>query len=51
MPNLLKQIPATMRKQGIPEETIALFDFPEKGTAEDVMTMIAKMDELLTEEQ
>ena len=36
MPNLLKQIPETMRKQGIPEETIAQFDFAEKGGSEEV---------------
>ena len=51
MPNLLKQIPETMRKKGIPEETIALFDINETGGAEAVMELINQMDELLTEEQ
>ena len=51
MPNLIKQIPETMRKHGIPEETIARFDFPGKGGAEEVMTLITQMDKLLTNEQ
>lgn len=51
MPNLLKQIPQTMRKQGIPEETIARFDFPEAGGAEEVMTLINQMDKLLSKQQ
>jgi len=51
MPNLLKQIPETMRALGIPEEVVAKFDSPEKGGAEDVMALIDRMDELLTEEQ
>ena len=51
MPNLLKQIPKTMRKQGISDETIAQFDFAQTGGAEDVMALINQMDKLLTEEQ
>jgi hypothetical protein len=51
MPNLLKQIPETMRKQKIPDEIIAKFDFPEAGGAEEVMVLINQMDELLTHEQ
>ena len=51
MPNLLKQIPQTMRKQGIPEETITRFDFPETGGAEEVMALINQMDKLLSKEQ
>ena len=51
MPNLLKQIPATMRKQGIPKETITQFDFTEKGGSEEVMALIKQMDQLLTKEQ
>jgi len=51
MPNLLKQIPETMRKQRIPEETIAQFDFSEKGGSEEVMALINQMDKLLTKEQ
>mgnify|MGYP000882739709 CR=1 FL=1 len=51
MPNLLKQIPETMRKKGIPEETIALFNTPETGGAEAVMELITQMDSLLSEEQ
>ena len=51
MPNLLKQIPETMRKQGISEETIAQFDYTEKGGSEEVMALINQMDKLLTKEQ
>jgi len=51
MPNLLKQIPETMRKQGIPDETIAKFSFSESGGAEEVMALIGQMDRLLTKEQ
>ena len=51
MPNLLKQIPETMRKQGIQEETIAKFDFAGTGGAEEVIALINQMDKLLTEKQ
>ena len=51
MPNLIKQIPVTMGKQGIPEEIMAQFNFPETGGAEDVMTLVSQMDKLLTKEQ
>jgi len=51
MPNLLKQIPETMRKQGIAEETIAMFNVPETGGSEAVMELITQMDNLLTKEQ
>jgi len=51
MPNLLKQIPETMRKQGIPEETVAKFHSPESGGPEEVMALINQMDALLTKEQ
>ena len=51
MPNLLKQIPETMRKQGIPEETAARFAIPESGGPEGVMELVSQMDKLLTKEQ
>lgn len=51
MPNLVKQIPETMRKQGIPEDVIAKFDFPQQSGSEDVMELICQMDKLLTKEQ
>lgn len=51
MPNLLKQILETMRKQGISEETIARFDFHETGGSEKVMALINQMDKLLSKEQ
>lgn len=51
MPNLIKQIPKTMGKQGIPAETIARFNFPETGGAEEVMSLISQMDKLLSKEQ
>jgi hypothetical protein len=51
MPNLIKQIPETMRKQGIPEETISQFDFPEASGAEEVMALVCQMDKLLSKEQ
>jgi hypothetical protein len=51
MPNLIKQIPETMHKQGIPAETLARFDFPEDGGAEEVMALINQMDKLLTKKQ
>jgi len=51
MPNLLKQIPETMRKLGIPDEIMAKFNFPESGSAEEVMALINQMDALLSEDQ
>ena len=55
MPNLLKQIPETMRKLRIPEETLVQFNFktniPANDSAEELMALIAQMDELLTAEQ
>jgi len=51
MPNLIKQIPETMRKQGISEKTIGKFIFPETNSPEDVMTLIKQMDKLLTKEE
>ena len=51
MPNLLKQIPETMRKQDVPDETLAQFDFKETGSAQDVMALIHQMDALLTNQQ
>ena len=51
MPNLLKQIPETMRKQNIPDETIAQFNIPSESSSEMVMELIVQMDKLLTEEQ
>lgn len=51
MPNLIKQIPETMRKQGIPEETITKFDIPAASNSEDVMALVKQMDRLLTKEQ
>ena len=51
MPNLLKTIPATMRKQGIPEGTLAQFNISETYSSENVIALVNQMDELLTEEQ
>jgi hypothetical protein len=51
MPNLLKQIPETMRKQGMPPETIGLFEIPDEYSSEAVMSLITQMDNLLSEEQ
>lgn len=51
MPNLIKQIPETMRKQGIPEAIMAQFDFPKTSRSEDVMALIGQMDKLLTDAQ
>lgn len=51
MPNLLKQIPETMRKQGIPEEVLIQFDPPQSNSAEDVMALVNQMDKLLSKEQ
>ena len=51
MPNLTKQIEATMRKLQIPDETIAKFVFPENNQPEGIMALIAQMDELLPIEQ
>lgn len=51
MPNLVKQIPETMRKQGIPEEIISKFNIPGTSGANDVMTLISQMDKLLAKEQ
>ena len=51
MPNLVKQIPETMRKQGVPEEIVAQFDFPDTNNSEEIMALIKQMDELLTKDQ
>ena len=51
MPNLIKQIPETMRKQGIPDEIMGQINFPETTQSEDVMALINQMDKLLTKEQ
>lgn len=51
MPNLQKQIPETMRKQGIPTEVLARFDLPETNSPEDIMSLINQMDKLLSKEQ
>jgi len=52
MPNLLKQIPEAMRKQGISEEIIAEFNISnDANSAEAVMALITQMDGLLSEEQ
>lgn len=51
MPNLLKQIPETMRRQEIPEEILARFNLPETNSPEEVMTLINQMDKLLSKEQ
>ena len=51
MPNLIKQIPETMRKLNIPEETIAMFNMPEASNSEAVMELITQMNRFLSEEQ
>ena len=51
MPNLIKQIPETMKNLKIPDEIIARFKIPASSSAEDVMELIRQMDELLTKEQ
>ena len=51
MPNLIKQIPETMRKLNIPEETIAMFSISETSNSEAVMELISQMDRFLSEEQ
>ena len=50
MPNLLKQIPETMRKLRFQEDIISQFIVPDDYSAEAVMSLISQMDELLTEE-
>ena len=51
MPNLIKTIPETMRKKGIPEETITLLSIPEASDFEAVMELVKRMDGLLSNEQ
>ena len=51
MPNLIKQIPQTMRKKQIPEEIVTQFEFSETGGSEEVMNLVNQMDRLLTNEQ
>jgi hypothetical protein len=51
MPNLLRQIPETMRKLGIPEETAAQFVIPSDYSSEAVIGLAVQMDRFLTEEQ
>jgi hypothetical protein len=51
MANGLK-IRQTMRKQGIPEEIVAQFDFPDdRGSYAPTLTLAAQMDKLLAREQ
>ena len=42
MPNLVKQIPETMRKLGVSEETMSQFDFPKTSQSDDVMIRFEK---------
>ena len=51
MPNLLKQIPETMRKQRIDEEIIAGLNISDVYNSEAVMALITRMEDLLSEEQ
>ena len=51
MPNLVKQIPEAMRQQGMSEEIMAQFHFPETNNAEEVMALIKQMDKLLSKDQ
>jgi hypothetical protein len=51
MPNLLKTIPETMKKQGIPDDIINQFHISGSGSSEDVMALIKQMDKLLTKKQ
>jgi len=52
MPNLMKTIKQTMIKKGIPEETIAKFDFREADAKTDeILALIGQMDKLLSKEQ
>ena len=51
MPNLLKSIPETMRKQGVPDNTITQFNIADTYSSEAVMDLISQMDRLLTKEQ
>jgi len=51
MPNLIKQIPEAMRKQGIPEDILAQFSAGDIKNPEDVMALAGQMDKLLTKEQ
>ena len=51
MLNLIKQIPVTMKKQGISEEILTQLDMGDPKSAEDVMALIRQMDKLLTKEQ
>lgn len=51
MPNTVKQIKETMRKQGIPEESMAQFDFRETNRPEEILALIGQMDALLSKDQ
>ena len=51
MPNLMKQIPETMRKQGIAEEVLGQIITGNPSSLEEIMAIIKQMDELLTKEQ
>ena len=51
MPNTVKQIKEAMRKQGIPEEMTARFDFPETNQPEVIFALIDQMDKWLSKEQ
>lgn len=51
MPNLLKTIPETMRKQGFSEEVISQIAAGDEYSSEAVMALIDRMDRLLTKEQ
>ena len=51
MPNLAKNIPETMRKQGISEEVLAQFSIPETNDPAEIMALANQMDKFLSHEQ
>ena len=51
MPNLAKQIPETMRKQGISDDVMAQFNFPKSNEPEEIMSLVKQMGRFLLKEQ
>jgi len=48
----VEKLKKSMRRHGIPEETVSRFDFPDvRGSYAPLLPVIAQMDELLTPEQ
>ena len=50
-PRTMKSLEKTMRDQGVPDDIIAQFNFPQATTGDKVIALVNQMDTLLTKEQ